>query len=124
MDNTWQAAFADEVRAELGRQNRSARSAYTALGLSSSTWQGYFKRLDRAIPSSVMIAVANYLGLPLSELVRRAEDRERQLLAGNDGPAPDLSEHITRQLSPEAQAQVRAARAGMSERSRRGHPNV
>lgn len=81
MDNVWQQALADEIRAELARQNRSARSAYMELGISSTAWQGYFKRLDRDVPSRVLIAVAGLLGMRLSRLLERVEAREVELRA-------------------------------------------
>lgn len=89
MDDLWQQALADVVRAELALTGRTAKDAYTALGISSTAWQTYFKRQTRDIPSRVLLDVAAYLGMPLSELSARAEAREVQL-ARQSSPHDEL----------------------------------
>lgn len=75
MEDLWQQALSDVVRAELALSGRTAKDAYTDLGISSTAWQTYFKRRTRDIPSRVLLDVADYLGMPLSELSARAEAR-------------------------------------------------
>lgn len=82
MDNQWQRALADVVRAELALRGKSAKDAYTALGISSTAWQTYFKSQSRDIPSRVLIDIAAYLRMPLSALIAKAEAREVELAAG------------------------------------------
>lgn len=106
-------AYADEVRAEMARQHITAAALQRAVGggLSSAAYQKYFVRKVRAIPSDVQIAVADVLGVRLSELWRRAEESVAR-------PALTLTEHVERQLSPEAQAEIRRAREALAERRR------
>lgn len=71
--NAKQRALAAEVRAEMGRQNIKAAPIQRALGISSTAWGTYFVQCTRDVPISVVQAVAEYLGLTGSELLRRAE---------------------------------------------------
>ena len=91
MDDLWQQALADVVRAELALSDRTAKDAYTALGISSTAWQTYFKRQTRDIPSRVLLDLAAYLGMPLSELSARAEARAAVL-------GPPSVDPVTREL--------------------------
>lgn len=95
MIDLWQQALADVVRAELALQGRSAKDAYTALGISSTAWQTYFKRQSRDIPSRVLLDLAAYLGMPLSELSARAEARQAVLARSRDETAAELEEGLS-----------------------------
>lgn len=112
--NDNQQALAAEVRAEMGRQNIKAAPIQRALGISSTAWGTYFVQCTRDVPMSVVVSVAEFLGLAPSELLRRAELAQ---------PAATLEQHITRQLSPEAQEQVRKAKAQVTERPTRRRTN-
>jgi hypothetical protein len=68
-----QVALAAEVRAEMGRQNVKAAHIQRALGISSTAWGTYFVQCTRDVPITVVMAVADYLGVKTSELVLRAE---------------------------------------------------
>jgi hypothetical protein len=82
MDDLWQQALADVVRARLALNDRTAKDAYTALGISSTAWQTYFKRRTRDIPSRVLLDLAAYLKMPLSELVGSDTQRPARVGAG------------------------------------------
>lgn len=88
MTNAITRAFADEVRAELARQDVSQKAAAAAVGISSTAWQNYFKSRTRDIPMAVVQGLADFLGLPASELMRRAEHRMAQLTAAQDPGLP------------------------------------
>jgi hypothetical protein len=95
MDDLWQQALADVVRARLALNDRTAKDAYTALGISSTAWQTYFKRRTRDIPSRVLLDLAAYLKMPLSELVALTEEREAQLRPTNPATS-ELEAGLTR----------------------------
>lgn len=57
----------------MGRQNIKAAPIQRALGISSTAWGTYFVQCSRDVPISVVVAVAEFLGLTASELLRRAE---------------------------------------------------
>ncbi|MFQ6170921.1 helix-turn-helix domain-containing protein [Oryzobacter sp. R7] len=88
MTNAITRAFADEVRAELARQDISQKAAAAAVGVSTTAWQNYFKSRTRDIPMAVVQALADFLGVPASELLRRAEHRMAQLAAAEDPGLP------------------------------------
>ena len=92
-----QQDLAAEVRAELGKRRVKAAQVQRAIGISSSAWSNYFVQCNRDVPMSVVIGVAGFLGIPASELLARAESAE---------PAPNLTEHVARQVSPAAQAGI------------------
>lgn len=96
-----QRALAAEIRAEMGAQNLKAAPIQRALGISSTAWGTYFVQCNRDVPMSVIVGVSEHMGLSASELLRRAERR-----AQREQPARTLSEHITRQTSPDAQAAI------------------
>jgi len=77
--NVKQQALAAEVRAEMGRQNIKAAPIQRALGISSTAWGTWFVQCTRDVPISVVIAVAEFLGLTTSELLRRAEETAEQV---------------------------------------------
>lgn len=80
MNDQWQQALADVVRSELGLRGKTAKEAYTTLGISSTAWQSYFKTRNRDIPSRVLLAVADYLDMTLSHLSVKTEARQAQLI--------------------------------------------
>jgi transcriptional regulator with XRE-family HTH domain len=88
MSNAITRAFADEVRAELARQDLSQKAAAAAVGISTTAWQNYFKSRTRDIPMAVVQALADFLGVPASELLRRAEQRMAQLATAEDPGLP------------------------------------
>lgn len=98
-------ALADEVLAEVKRQRYTHKEMQTLSGVKQRVWGHYFVQRDRDIPFHALRAVCTVLNVKPSEMIRRAERSVSQ------APATDLAEHITRQLSPEAQDQVRRARA-------------
>lgn len=65
--------MAGEIRAELARQNKSKTALAAHLGISSHTLR---RRLDGVRPFfyEELIAVAQFLELPLSTLLERTED--------------------------------------------------
>ena len=87
--DTKQHALAAEIRAEMAAQRISTKVMYQAVGVSSSAWNNYFVKCTRDVPIAVVIAVAGRLGMPASELLRRAEDRAAHLAQGN-GPRVDV----------------------------------
>ena len=98
-------------------------------GIPESSVRNYFEAADHSPPPSALFAAARALGFPLSDLVERAEAvAERRSPADveqwqADTAPKTLAEHVTRQLSPEAQEGVRKAKAAKTERRRRGQPN-
>src|SRR5690242_10384349 len=96
MDDLWQQALADVVRAELAMSGRTAKDAYTSLGISSTAWQTYFKRQTRDIPSRVLIEVAAYLDMPLSELMARTEARQAHLEETTDPTTAELEAGLSK----------------------------
>jgi hypothetical protein len=113
MDDLWQQALADVVRAELALTGRTAKDAYTALGISSTAWQTYFKRQTRDIPSRVLLDLAAYLGMPLSELSARAEARAVSL----DSPSVSrATAELEAGLSRSGRRALEQARAEQAER--------
>jgi hypothetical protein len=73
--NDKQHALAAEIRAEAAAQQITAKDMQTAIGVSSSAWSNYFVARTRDVPMSVVVAVAEVLGMTASELLRRAEAR-------------------------------------------------
>lgn len=73
--NLTSAAVADEVRAELARQRKTAADLARVLGLSAHTTG---RRLNGDAPFDVteLAVTAGWLGLSVSALVARAESRE------------------------------------------------
>lgn len=112
-----QEALAAEVRAEMGAQNVKAAHIQRALGISSTAWGTWFVQCTRDVPISAVVGVAEYLGMTGSELLRRAEVR------ASSQSASTLSEHITRQLGPDAQEAVRIASSQVAKRGKRAQPN-
>jgi len=101
--NVKQQALAAEVRAEMGRQNIKAAPIQRALGISSTAWGTWFVQCTRDVPMSVVVRVAEYLGLTTSELLRRAE-------AASAGTDP-ITAALEGMLSPEGRAAVEKGRA-------------
>lgn len=108
MDDLWQQALADVVRAELALADRTAKDAYTSLGLSSTAWQTYFKKQNRDIPSRVLLALADYLGMSLSELMRKTEAREADLMRAR--PASSTRAELEAGLSKRGRRAVEEGR--------------
>jgi len=77
--DTKQHALAAEIRAESAAQQISAKDMQKAVGVSSSAWSNYFVACTRDVPMGVVVAVAEALGMTGSELLRRAEAREKVL---------------------------------------------
>lgn len=122
MDDLWQRALSDEVRAQLGRIGRTQKDAYGFLGISSTAWQTYFKSRTRDIPSSVLLSLAQFLGIPLSELLARTEAREAELVAGRE---PDELEDDIGREARRAVSEGRAAFGGdVVDPSGRHNPDV
>jgi hypothetical protein len=94
-----QRALAAEVRAEMGRQQIAASTIQKALGVSSTAWHTYFVKCTRDVPMHVVFGVATYLGVPASELMRRAE-------ASLTGPSPALDPRLAGMMSPETRAHM------------------
>lgn len=88
--NEKQQALAAEVRAEMGRQNIKAAPIQRALNISSTAWGTYFVQCTRDVPISVVVAVAEFLGLTASELLRRAE-----ATAATYPPADELEDGLS-----------------------------
>lgn len=123
MSDLWQQALADEVRAELGRQDRTAKDAYTALGISSTAWQTYFVQQNREVKSRVLLNLAGFLEMPLSVLLARTEEREKVLKAKAateidpiDALAASMNDPDARDAAARAIAESDERRAGGSER--------
>ena len=100
--NVKQQALAAEVRAEMGRQNIKAAPIQRALGISSTAWGTWFVQCTRDVPISQVMAVAEYLGLTTSELLRRAE-----VTAETMAPVDDLEAG----LSPSSRRALERGRA-------------
>jgi transcriptional regulator with XRE-family HTH domain len=64
-------AIATEVRAEMGRQNKSLRDLADTLGLSHQSL-ALRVRGDRAFRSDELVLLANALGVPADQFVRIA----------------------------------------------------
>jgi len=111
--NVKQEALAAEIRAEMGRQNIKAAPIQRALGISSTAWGTWFVQCTRDVPISVVMSVAEYLGVTTSELLRRAE-----VAAGAKDPITAALEGM---LSPEGRAAVEKGRAAHRDA---GHPQV
>ena len=105
-----QQALAAEVRAEMGRQNIKAAPIQRALGISSTAWGTWFVQCTRDVPISQVMAVAEYLGLTTSELLRRAEET---------AATTDSTAALESMLSPKARAAVEKGRAAARDA---GHP--
>ena len=73
--NNEQHALATEIRSEAAAQRITAKQLQQAAGISASAWANYFTRCTRDVPMSVVVAVAEALGMTASELLRRAEAR-------------------------------------------------
>ena len=97
-----QQALAAEVRAEMGRQNLKAAPIQRALGISSTAWGSYFVQCTSDVKLSTISAVAEYLGLTTSELLRRAE-----VTAETMAPVDDLEAG----LSPSSRRALERGRA-------------
>jgi transcriptional regulator with XRE-family HTH domain len=102
MDDLLHQALAAEIRAELARRNLTAKAAQQAIGLSSTAWQGYFKTLRRDPPTSVLAKIADFVDMPLWQLIRNAEERAAQM-----GPHDIEAERALRSLSPETEERAR-----------------
>jgi len=102
--NVKQQALAAEVRAEMGRQNLKAAPIQRALGISSTAWGTWFVQCTRDVPISQVMAVAEYLGLTTSELLRRAEET---------AATTDSTAVLEGMLSPSGRAAVERGRAAV-----------
>ena len=91
--STNQQALAAEIRAEAAAQRITARDLQRAVRVSSSSWSNYFVACTRDVPLSVVYDVAEELGMPGWELLRRAQVR-----------AATLATDLHAQLDPETQA--------------------
>lgn len=103
MDNTLEAALADEILAEVARQRYSATQMQAMTGIKSRSWQNYVVNRSRPIPIKAVTAIARALGLPASELMRRAERRVGELSSHSVA-----AERALAQLPPELAEKVRA----------------
>jgi len=103
--NVEQRALAAEVRAEMGRQNLKAAPIQRSLGISSTAWGTYFVQCSRDVPMSVVVGVAEYLGLPVSELLRRAEVTAESFESGTS--------MLEEMLSPRGRAALEKGRAAV-----------
>jgi len=110
--NVKQQALAAEVRAEMGRQNLKAAPIQRALGISSTAWGTWFVQCTRDVPISQVMAVAEYLGLTTSELLRRAEET---------AATQDATTTLEGMLSPKGRAAVERGRAAVRDA---GHPRA
>ena len=103
MDNTLEAALADEILAEVARQRYTASQMQAMTGIKSRSWQNYVVNRSRPIPIKAVTSIARALGLPASELMRRAERVVGELSSHNVAAERALS-----QLPPEVAERVRA----------------
>lgn len=69
--------FPAEVRAEMGRQGMRAQTLAEKSGLSETQISRKITRESSPITLEESILFANALGLPLSELMRRAETAKK-----------------------------------------------
>lgn len=105
MDTTLEAALADEILAEVARQRLTATEMQRRTGIKSRSWQNWLRNRSRPLPLTAAETIAEVLGMPLSELVKRAEHRVEHL---DEHEA--AAERALRRVSPEAAAEARAMR--------------
>ena len=91
--NSQQEGLAAEVRAEMARRRLTATAIQRDIGVSSTAWSTYFVQCTRDVPLSVVVGVAEHLGLSASELLRRAEVAATQ--GGDWVPTRDGSAHAS-----------------------------
>lgn len=121
-DDVWaQRALADVIRERRGLMDRSAASIYRAIGISSTSWQNYFKAVDREVPYWVLREIARELNLTTGQLVARAELREAELREA-ERPAT-FGQYVVSQLPPEHQETAAKAAAIVAERTRKAETN-
>ena len=103
-------ALLAEIRAEMGRRGWSAARMSRESGIPVSNVRRYFMRAMRSPSPSDLFNAARALGVPLSELVERAETitdarnpRDLALWHLDQGDA-DLSADLHAQLDPATQA--------------------
>lgn len=108
VDSKEEAALVDVILDEVKAQRYTATEMQARTGIKSRSWQNYFRQRARPIPIKAVYAIADVLGMPGSELMRRAEER-----AALPESAADLTERAISQTSPEAQEALRKIRADM-----------
>lgn len=104
MDTTLEHALAGEVLAEVARQQVTAREMQRRTGIKPRTWENYFVNRSTRIPLRVVWEIGDVLGVPGSELMRRAEARAGDLAAQHEADAerglssidPELAERVRR----------------------------
>lgn len=80
VDRTFQRAIAAEIRAEIGRQGLRRTAVGNEAGIDPKAWTNYFvEPIKRDVHLKTVSAVCRVLGIPLSELVARAEALEPNL---------------------------------------------
>ena len=73
MASTLDDAVASEIRAEIARRGLSRNDVALSAGINPRTWSRYFVKRDRDIPLSAIVAACSALGMPVTDLIDRAE---------------------------------------------------
>ena len=97
--NNKQEALAAEIRAEMAAQRIKATDMQARTGIKHASWRNWFVTAARPVPYPELEKVCAVLGVPLSELLRRAESRTIQQGAG---PRVDVDKILSE--SPELAA--------------------
>lgn len=96
-----QHALGAEVRALVAAATPrlTAKAVYTAAGISSSAYSNYFVQCTRDVPVAVVADVARVLGIPASELLRRAEERAAEAVDPSEAELLEgMAPHVRREL--------------------------
>ena len=102
--NDKQSALAAEIRAEMAARRITATEMQAHTGIKHASWRNWFVTCIRPVPYPVLEAVSDALGIPLSELLHRAEVRA----ATTDSVAT-----LEGMLSPSGRAAVERGRAAV-----------
>jgi DNA-binding Xre family transcriptional regulator len=110
--NEKQHALAAEIRAEMAARSPrlTAREMQRRTGIKHASWRNWFVTAKNPVPYDELEAVCDALGVPLSELLRRAEVRRAGM---------STTDRLEAMLSPEALAVVREEQARL-DRERAG----
>lgn len=108
--NQKQHALGVEILAEMKAQKVSAVEMRRRTGINAASWTNWFVTASNPVKWDVVEQVCDELGVPVSEMARRAEVRVGYV---KQPPTAEVVEAALSGMSPEAQAAVRDMRRHM-----------
>lgn len=117
--NKDQDALAAEIRAEMAAQRITATEMQRRTGIKHASWRNWMVTASRPVPYPQVVAVCDVLGLPVSEIVRRAEAR-----AESAPPPEQIADQLIATLPADAQRDIARAAEGLRPKPAEDDPPI